>query len=99
VRYEPARLLDDPRLATLSEVAIIVTGDGTPAAGVDGVAAVLRRSGLLGRVCASLLRAPVIHGIAGVVYAWIAARRQKISRKLGLKAACELPIRPPANPQ
>ena len=93
VRYEPARLLDDPRLASLSEVAIIVTGDGTPAAGVDGVAAVLRRSGLLGRACALVLRLPVIHGVAGVVYAWIAARRQMISRRLGLKAACELPIR------
>jgi len=93
VRYEPARLLDDPRLANLSEVAIIVTGDGTAAAGVDGVAAVLRRTGLVGRIGASVLRLPVIHGIAGVVYASIAARRQMISRRLGLKAACELPIR------
>jgi hypothetical protein len=93
VRYEPARLLNDPRLAKLSEVAIIVTGDGCAAAGVDGVAALLRRSGFLGRVCASVLRLPGIHGIAGVVYGWIAARRQMISRRLGLKAACELPIR------
>lgn len=93
VRYEPARLLDDPRLATLSEVAIIVTGDGPAAAGVDGVAAVLQRSGSVGSVCAWVLRLPVIHEIAGAVYRWVANHRQMISRRLGLKAACDLPIR------
>lgn len=98
VRYEPARLLDDPRLATLSEVAIIVTGDGPPASGVDGVAAVLRRSGIVGGCCAWVLRLPVVHGIAAVVYGRIAANRQWISRRLGLRAACDLPVRQPADP-
>jgi uncharacterized protein YqjF (DUF2071 family)/predicted DCC family thiol-disulfide oxidoreductase YuxK len=93
VAYEPARLLDDPRLASLSEVAIIVTGDGHAAAGVDGVAAVLRRSGPAGRLAAVVLRTPGVHGFARIIYSWIAANRQTISRRLGLKAACDLPIR------
>jgi len=93
VRFEPARLLDDPRLATLSEVAIIVTGEGPAAAGVDGVAAVLRRSGPVGILGAWVLRLPVIHEIAAAVYGLVANNRQVISRRLGLKAACDLPIR------
>ena len=94
VSYEPTRHLGDPRLAKLSEVAIIVTGDGSGfASGVDGVAAVLRRSGLWGTLAGAVLRAPGVHVLAGVVYARIAANRQWISRRLGLKAACDLPIR------
>ena len=99
VSYEPARKLDDPRLARLSEVAIIVTGDGAAASGVDGVAAVLRRSGIIGGLVAALLRAPGVHLLASVVYARIAANRQWISRRLGLKAACDLPIRGVGTPK
>ena len=91
VRYEPARLLDDPVLITLSDVAIIVTGDDYASAGVDGVAAVLQRAGVFGRVASVVLLTPGVHVLAGLVYGVIAANRQRISRTLGLKAACELP--------
>lgn len=91
VRYQPARLLDDPVLARLSEVAIIVTGAQGAASGVDGVAAVLGRCGPAGRLAGALLRLPGLHLVAGVVYALVARNRQRISRRLGLKAACDLP--------
>ncbi len=91
VSYAPTSSLEDPQLARLAEVAIIVTGEGPPAAGVDGVAAVLGRGGPLGRIAGVILRAPVVHGVAAMVYARIAANRQWISRRLGLRAACELP--------
>ena len=95
VTYTPTSRLEDPRLARLAEVAIIVTGDGPGGSGVafgaDGVAAILGRCGSPGRVAGAMLRAPVVHGIAGIVYARVAANRQWISRRLGLRAACELP--------
>jgi predicted DCC family thiol-disulfide oxidoreductase YuxK len=90
VTYAATSQLEDPRLARLAEVAIIVTGEGAAASGVDGVALVLGRCGILGRLAGAMLRVPVVHGIAAVVYARIAANRQWISRRLGLKAACEL---------
>ena len=71
--------------------AIVVTSDGASWTAVEAVAAVLERSGRSGRAMAVGLRIPGVHGLAGLVYRWVAGHRGQISARLGLATGCELP--------
>ncbi|MEX1217423.1 MAG: DUF2071 domain-containing protein [Acidimicrobiales bacterium] len=93
VQWRPNRELTDPELRRRSDEALLVTGQGRVSVGVDGVAAILERSGWLGRLGAVGLRLPGIYGLAGLVYRWVAANRTRISARLGLATGCELPKR------
>ena len=91
VVFRPNRELDDAALLAASSDALIVTADSASWTAVDAVAAILDRSGLMGRAAAFALRLPVVHGVAGLVYRWVAANRARISARLGLAAGCQLP--------
>lgn len=91
VTFRPNRELSDDQLrATAHDAIVVTTSDGAWTA-VDGVAVILERTGILGRIGAFGLRIPGLHGLAGVVYRWVAANRARISARLGLAAACDLP--------
>ena len=91
VRFRPNRELDDQALLATSADAIVVTSDGASWTAVEAVAAVLERSGRWGRAMAFGLRIPGVHGLAGLVYRWVAGHRGQISARLGLATGCELP--------
>lgn len=91
VAYRPNRELDAPDLLGEDADAVVVTGAGSQWTAVDAVAIVLARSGWSGRVGATLLRVPGIHGLAGVAYRAVARNRARISARLGLAAGCEWP--------
>lgn len=91
VTFRPNRELDDAELRNVSSDAIVVTAAGESWTAVDAVATLLDRSGRLGRAAAFGLRLPGIHGLAGVVYRWVAANRARLSARLGLATGCELP--------
>ena len=91
VTFRPNRELADGDLALASADAIVVTASGESWVAVDAVAAILDRSGRIGRIAAAALRLPGFHGSAGLVYRWVAANRARLSARLGLAAGCELP--------
>ena len=91
VIFRPNRELDDDALRSASADALVVTADGQSWTAIEAVATILDRSGWLGRVGAFGLRLPGIHGLAGLVYRWVAANRARLSARLGLAAGCQLP--------
>jgi uncharacterized protein YqjF (DUF2071 family)/predicted DCC family thiol-disulfide oxidoreductase YuxK len=93
VTYEPNRNLNDPALERLAEDVVIVTGEGGPWFAVAAVSTALGRTGRLGRVIGAVLGLPVVRTLAGFAYRLVARNRQRISARLGLVAACELPAR------
>ena len=94
VRFRPSRELTDPTLIAGAEQALLVVGPRGVEWGVPAVAAVLDRTGRLGRVASFLLWTPGLRRLAGLVYAWVAANRSALSRRLGLPAGCALPPPP-----
>lgn len=91
VEWRPNRDLTDPELQRRSHEALLVTSDGRVRAGVDAVAAILERSGSMGRLAAAVLRLPGVHAVAGLVYRAVAANRAWLSARLGLSSGCALP--------
>jgi len=91
VTFRPNRELDDAALLSASADAIVVTAEGKSWMAIEAVAAILDRSGWAGRAAAFGLRLPVVHGIAGLVYRWVAANRARLSARLGLASGCQLP--------
>lgn len=91
VVFRPNRELTDHELVTLASDALVVTAAGRSWTAVDAVALIADRSGRAGRVAAFALRLPGVHGLAGLVYRWVAANRARLSARLGLAAGCRLP--------
>jgi predicted DCC family thiol-disulfide oxidoreductase YuxK len=91
VIYRPNHELDALDLRGEAADAIVVTGAGSLWTAVDAVLMVLARTGRPGRVGATLLRMPGIHGMAGFAYRAVARNRAWISARLGLAAVCEMP--------
>ncbi len=91
VIFRPNRELADDALVAAASDALVVTCGARTWTAVDAVAMILERCGRAGRLGAFTLRVPGIHGLAGLVYRWVAANRARISARLGLAAGCRLP--------
>lgn len=91
VRFRPSRGLTDPDLVARADVALLVVGPRGLEEGAAAVAAVLDRSGAIGRLGSILLGLPVVDAVADRVYRVVAANRASISRRLGLASGCALP--------
>lgn len=93
VRFRPSHELTDPDMAARADSALLVVGPRGLEAGRAAVATVLDRCGRAGRAASILLGLPLVDRLGDLVYARVAANRARLSRMLGLPAACDLASR------